>query len=46
VFSKLYKVNMTVKHTLFTNYTHGDMFRLKRVIIRLSIELYVRCIKC
>jgi len=46
VFSKLYKIYMTVKHTyLFINYTHSDMFRLERVIIRLSIEQYIRYIK-
>jgi len=47
VFSKLYKMCVTVNHTyLFTNYTHNDMFRLERVIIRLSIESYIRYIKC
>ena len=38
---------MTFKDTyLFTNYTHSHMFRLERVIIRLSIEPYVIYIKC
>jgi len=42
-----YKIYMTVKQTyLFTNYTHSDMFRLERVIIWLSIEPYIRCMKC
>jgi len=46
-FNALYKTYMTVKHTyLFTNYTHSDMFQLERVIIRLSIEPYIRYIKC
>ena len=44
---KVHKMHMTVKHAyLFTNYTHSDMFRLERVIIRLSIEQYIRYIKC
>ena len=46
VFSKLYKIYMTVKHAyLFTNYIHSDMFRLERVIIGISVEPYIRYIK-
>jgi len=37
-FSKLFKMYISVKHNyLFTNYAQSDMFRLERVIIRLSI---------
>jgi len=44
---RLYKMYMTFKHTyLFTNNTHSDMFRLKRITIKLSIEPYIRYIKC
>jgi len=47
VFSKLYKMYMTLKHTyLFTNYPHDDVFLLERVIVSLSIEPYIRYIEC
>jgi len=45
-FSKLFKVYISVKHKyVFTNYAHSDKFRLKGVIIRLSIESHLRYIK-
>jgi hypothetical protein len=47
VYPNLLKLYISVKHTNFIHkIVHSDMFRLEGIIIRLSIEPYLRYLRC